>query len=145
MNKVFRASGTVLATALLAIAMTGCSSPTAPTPPITPSQTETPLAPQPPLPWVPSQTIQVPARLSDGDAMDQRAEYLKREASGEGLIDPPSVDLVRWTSYLDWGQTVAQCLQEAGFNVQGVGGILTYPDGIRPDTGVTPSSTETGG
>ena len=64
--------------------------------------------------------------------MTQRAAQLKKEASNEGVIDPPVVDLVRWTSYLDWGQTVATCLQEAGFNVEGVGGNLTYPDGIAP-------------
>jgi len=62
--------------------------------------------------------------------MEQRADDLKSEASIDGLVDPPVVDLVRWTSYFDWGQTVAQCLRDAGFNARGAGGVISYPDGI---------------
>jgi len=82
-----------------------------------------------PPPWVPSQLI-APTTLSDADAMDVREAKLKNEADVSGLVDPPVVDLVRWSAQTDYGPNMAACLQNAGFNAQGAGGSLNYPDGI---------------
>jgi len=68
--------------------------------------------------------------MSDADAMKIRSQQLADEVKSYQLVDPPSVALVRWTSYIDWGQTMAQCLQDVGFNIVGAGGQIIAPDGI---------------
>jgi len=82
-------------------------------------------------PWVPA-TLIAPVAMSDADAAKIRAKFLKDEVKSYQLVDPPTVALVRWTSYEDWGQTMAQCLQDAGFNIVGAGTSISAPDGIGP-------------
>jgi len=62
--------------------------------------------------------------------MRLRDTYLKSIAKSQDISNPPAVALVRWTSQFDWGQTIAQCLQDAGFNIVGVGSVFSAPDGI---------------
>jgi len=82
-----------------------------------------------PAPWVPAHPIAL-TTMSEADAMDLRAKHLAGEV--QGLVDPPVVELVRWTTWADWGTTVAQCLQDAGFNVVGAGSTLLFPDSFAP-------------
>jgi len=70
--------------------------------------------------------------MSDDEATALRSEGLATEAVGYGLTDAPQVALIRWTSHADWGQMMAQCLQDAGFNVQGAGSTILFPDGVGP-------------
>ena len=108
------------------VGMCGCASTTSDIP-------SSQMAPQStgviPAPWVPNNQI-APVPMSDSEKFALREKYLNSEATGLGLIDPPKVDLIRWTSQADWGSTMAQCLQDAGFNAEGAGEIITYPDGI---------------
>jgi len=64
--------------------------------------------------------------------MKARDTDIKGVAEQFGVADPPQVALIRWTSQLDWGATMAQCLQDAGFNVVGAGFALVAPNGIGP-------------
>jgi len=62
--------------------------------------------------------------------MALRDESAKSFAQSLDIVDPPVVALVRWTSQFDWGPTIAQCLQDAGFNIVGAANGISAPDGI---------------
>jgi len=70
--------------------------------------------------------------MSEADMMKARDKVLASDAAGFNVSDPPDVALIRWTTKLDWGSTMAQCLQDAGFNIVGAGFGISAPDGIGP-------------
>jgi len=89
------------------------------------------VVPEAPPPWDPGY-VATYVSITDDEAMAQREDSLKSQAKQFGLTDPPDVTLIRWTSRLDWGATIAKCLQDAGFNVVGSGAMMYAPDGIGP-------------
>jgi len=126
--------------ALLLVGLAGCSNAVSPpstdavTSPVsseTPTVTPATVTPSALPPWKPVTPI-APVVMSDADAAKLRAKFLAEQVKSYQLVDPPTVALVRWTSYVDWGQTMAQCLQDAGFNIVGAGDSLSAPDGIGP-------------
>jgi len=85
-----------------------------------------------PSPWVPTQTI-TPAVMSESEAMALRDDRMQQFADELSLADPPTVELVRWTTDVDWGPTVAKCLRDAGFAAEGSGRGIKSGDDVTPD------------
>lgn len=78
-------------------------------------------------------TVKVtPPSMTDEEKRDLREEWLETTATELDVVNPPVVDLVRWTTPGDdYGDAVGSCLREAGFDAvfDGFGGF-DYPEGI---------------
>jgi len=123
-----RSSGPIAVAVALLVALAGCAPPvTGPVSTVDSGLTAPSLAP-----WEPAHPIVLPP-MSDAEAMQLRAEGLANEAKTHGVVDPPVVALIRWTSLTDNGVVVAACLREAGFDALGAANGIWFPGaGVGP-------------
>ena len=110
-----------LGAAIMALVLVGCSAPPVEGPSGAP-EPQTPL-PNPPVmsgwqDWRPSEPVRDLAKLSEADKLALRTSNLANLAQQFEITDPPEVELERWIRVDEIGPTAAECLGEAGFDVE---------------------------
>lgn len=84
-----------------------------------------------PASWEPTVRI-APRTFTEAEREQFRVDWLASWAEARDLVEPPAVELVRWTiGNSDYGEAVGACLIEHGFAAvhDGFGGFH-FPDGI---------------